>query len=79
MKDPISKAMAFLEASKRPLSLTEIASGSGVCEADASAALGRLYDEGRLEMACLDSYSEFSTRGRCKDNVFIVYSVREAA
>lgn len=79
MKDPILIAMAFLEASKRPLSLAELASGSGVGEGNASAALGRLYDEGRLQMACLDSYSEFSTKGRYKDTVNLVYSVREAA
>ncbi len=79
MKDPVDIAIAVLEASERPLSLKELVSLAKVAECDASAALGRLYDLGRLEMICLDSYSDFHSRGRCRDVVLLKYSVKVVA
>lgn len=79
MKDPVDTAIATLEASKEPLTLLKLASLARVAEGDASAALGRLYDLGRLEMKCVNSYSDFYGRGKCHDVVILEYSVKKAA
>lgn len=74
----IRQAMLCLEESRTMLTRDELVKRACVSEAVASAALGRLYDMGRLDFETVKASSAWGA-GQGKEEVVIRYGVKEVA